>query len=215
MDYPEYERMQELASAGNYIFACMRAIFEDAGSSHHPNLACLQNCVYSDTEAGITISFQLDDGTYVWVGDKNAGDASLVPRVRQIGFSSIVEGSDAEVPLRWLNLLDEQFDTTEKAVSDFNRLVDETNEWACQLWQEEHDEDPEPGPTYDVWIAEPDAWAWQSCGMTFSCDDDPDGRGARAAAHDHARYLRRTYPCAFVAARAGAKGLPLPIRLAP
>ena len=73
----------------------------------------------------------------------------------------------------------------------------------------------EPGPTYDVWIAEPDAWAWQSCGMTFSCDDDPDGRGARAAAHDHARYLRRTYPCAFVAARAGAKGLPLPIRLAP
>ena len=77
------------------------------------------------------------------------------------------------------------------------------------------EEDTEPGPTYDVWIAEPDAWAWQSCGMTFSCDDDPEGIGARQSAHQHARFLRRTYPCAFVAVRAAALGLPLPIQLAP
>lgn len=69
------------------------------------------------------------------------------------------------------------------------------------------------GPTYDVWIAEPDSWAWQSCGMTFTCDDDPDGEGARQLAHNHARHLRNTYPCAFVAVRAASKGLPLPIRL--
>lgn len=77
------------------------------------------------------------------------------------------------------------------------------------------EEDPEPGPTYDVWIAEPDAWAWQSCGMTFTRDDDPNGTGARHYAHKHARFLRQTYPCAFVAVRPAAKGLPLPIRLAP
>jgi hypothetical protein len=71
----------------------------------------------------------------------------------------------------------------------------------------------EPGPTYDVWIAEPDSWAWRSCGMTFTCDDDPDGEGARQNAHTYARYLRNTFPCAFVAVRAASKGLPLPIRL--
>jgi hypothetical protein len=75
--------------------------------------------------------------------------------------------------------------------------------------------EPTPGPTHDVWIAEPDHWAWQSCGMTFTCDDDPDGKGARASAHDYARHLRQTYPCAFVAVRQASKGLPRPIRLTP
>jgi hypothetical protein len=72
----------------------------------------------------------------------------------------------------------------------------------------------QPGPTYDIWIAEPDDWTWASCGTTFTCDDDPDGKGARHFAHEHARYLRDTYPCAFVAVRQADKGLPLPIRLA-
>jgi hypothetical protein len=51
--------------------------------------------------------------------------------------------------------------------------------------------EPEAGPTYDVWIAErsrddlapgghfPGAWAWAHAGATFTCDDDPDGKGAR------------------------------------
>lgn len=72
--------------------------------------------------------------------------------------------------------------------------------------------DPEPGPTYDVWIAEPEGWAWASCGMTFTCEDDPDGIGARRSAHAHARCLRKTYPCAFVAVRPADKGLPLPVK---
>ena len=74
------------------------------------------------------------------------------------------------------------------------------------------DPDPEPGPTYDVWIAEPDEWTWQSCGDTFTCDDDPDGKGARRLAHDYARYLRNTYPCAFVAVRRADRGMPFSVR---
>jgi hypothetical protein len=77
--------------------------------------------------------------------------------------------------------------------------------------------EPEAGPTYDVWIAErsrddlapgghfPGAWAWAHAGATFTCDDDPDGKGARAAAHEYARYLRKTYLCAFVAVRPAGK----------
>jgi hypothetical protein len=74
------------------------------------------------------------------------------------------------------------------------------------------EDDPDPGPTYVVWIAElfsedspgwiPDIstleWRWMH-DQTFTCDDDPDGSGARAHAHDYARYLRKTYPCAYVA----------------
>lgn len=83
--------------------------------------------------------------------------------------------------------------------------------------------DPVPGPTYDVWIAEqvngglapggfaPGSWPWYHAGMTFTCDNDPDGKGARRFAHDYARYLRSTYHCAFVAVRAASKGMPLPI----
>ena len=80
-------------------------------------------------------------------------------------------------------------------------------------WEWVEDLADRAGPTYDVWIAEPDNWEWQSCGMTFTCSDDPNGDGARQHAHDHARYLRNTYPCAFVAVRAATKGLPLPVRL--
>jgi len=97
--------------------------------------------------------------------------------------------------------------------------------------------DPEPGPTYEVWIAERKdvyatvldgttllfpikpgddgkaligyRWRWTWDG-SYARDDDPDGRGARAAAHEYARYLRSTYPCAFVAVRPAGKP-PLPI----
>jgi hypothetical protein len=72
--------------------------------------------------------------------------------------------------------------------------------------------DPTPGLTYDVWIAEPDDWTWQSSGATFTCDDDPDGKGARGHAHDYARHLRTTYPCAFVAVRRAEQGLPPPVQ---
>ena len=88
--------------------------------------------------------------------------------------------------------------------------------------------EPVPGPTYDVWIGEPGfldgldpralppgtpttaAWIW-TFDLSFTCDDDPDGVGARQSAHEYARHLRNTYPCAFVAVRPSGK-CPLPIK---
>jgi hypothetical protein len=52
-------------------------------------------------------------------------------------------GADAEVPPRWLNLLDEALDTPEKAVILFNHLVEETDTFACELWEQEHADDEE------------------------------------------------------------------------
>ena len=93
-----------------------------------------------------------------------------------------------------------------------------------------HDDElePIPGPTYDVWIGElkphkvmdpnlltfggktVELWVW-TFDQSFTCDDDPDGKGARQSAHAYARYLRNTYPCAFVAVRPSGKS-PLPIK---
>jgi len=84
------------------------------------------------------------------------------------------------------------------------------------------------GPTYDVWIGElkphkfmdpnsllfggktVELWTW-AFDQSFTCKDDPDGKGARQSAHRYARHLRDTYPCAFVAVRPSGK-CPLPIK---
>lgn len=75
------------------------------------------------------------------------------------------------------------------------------------------------GPSYDVWIAEEETlggdtvWEWRF-DSRFTCEDDPDGKGARRSAHEYARNLRQTYHCAYVAVRpAGNK--PLPVRSTP
>jgi hypothetical protein len=122
----------------------------------------------------------------------------------------------------------ERFDTGEgDVVVCEGATVEVDNEregaWVhAQLWVPRECLDPEPGPTYDVWIGErsrddlapgghfPGAWTWAHAGATFTCDEDPDGKGARAAAHEYARYLRKTYLCAFVAVRSTSKP-PLPI----
>jgi hypothetical protein len=90
--------------------------------------------------------------------------------------------------------------------------------------------DPTSSTTYAVWIAEqeyagpapggnyPGPWVWSS-DTSFTCDVvDPQldleqaNASARRHAHDYARYLRDTYPCAYVAVRPADKGLPLPVR---
>lgn len=69
------------------------------------------------------------------------------------------------------------------------------------------------GPTYAVWVAEQDdhtqqwVWLWDA---DYTCDDDPDGKGARAAAHEYARNLRNEFHCAYVAVLPACKQ-PLPI----
>lgn len=91
------------------------------------------------------------------------------------------------------------------------------------LWVPDDELPPEPGPTYSVWVAEqfnedssgwvPDIspWTWIH-DQTFTCDDDPDGKGARRNAHEYARYLRSTYPCAYVAVLPAGKR-PKPIHI--
>lgn len=138
MDYPSYERAMELACQGDHVAEYMAAIFADAGSD--TNLASLSRRLYKDTQAGISVSYQLDDGSFIWPGDKTAKDPKLVNRVSKIGFSSIVEGSDCEVPLVWLDLLNESLDTAEKAVTEFNKLASQTDDYACQLWDQEHED---------------------------------------------------------------------------
>ena len=101
---------------------------------------------------------------------------------------------------------------------------DEPGAWVQALLFVRDDElEPVPGPSYDVWIAEQeqlglapggtfpgDNWVW-AFDQSFTLDDDPDGKGARQSAHAYARYLRDTYPCAFVAVRPSGKR-PLPIK---
>lgn len=90
--------------------------------------------------------------------------------------------------------------------------------------------DPGASTTYIVWMAEqetlgfppggtyPGPWVWRS-DASFCCDViDPAfeleaaNASARQQAHEHARYLRNTYPCAYVAVRDADRGQPLPIR---
>lgn len=130
MNYPDYELLQEFSHIGEQTSEYMQAIFSDAGSD--PTLSSLQRRIYKDTEAGISVSFDLDDCTKVYPGDQQSHDPALVSRVSRIGFSSIVEGSDVEIPCQWLRLLD--YGTPEEAVKEFNRLVQDTDSKACQEW---------------------------------------------------------------------------------
>jgi len=103
-----------------------------------------------------------------------------------------------------------------ESTGHYTRDTERNGYWVqAEVFVPESEIEPEPGPTYDVWIAEPDDWTWQSCGTTFTCNDNPDGKGARHFAHDYARHLRATYPCAFVAVRRADKGLPPPVRCDP
>jgi hypothetical protein len=72
--------------------------------------------------------------------------------------------------------------------------------------------EPEPGLAFAVWIAEQDdhtqQWVWRWEEDYFH--NDIDGKDAKASAHERARYLRRTYPCAYVAVLPAGKQ-PLPI----
>ena len=89
------------------------------------------------------------------------------------------------------------------------------------VWVYDDQLEPDPGPSYDVWTAEQEdlgpapggralgQWEWRF-DSRFTCEDDPDGKGARHSAHEYARHLRQTYRCAYVAVRpAGKKPLPI------
>jgi hypothetical protein len=135
---PTY-RAQEHEAIGEVIAANAKAIFANYEAE---TMASLQRALYDCSDAGIAISFELHDGSFVWVGDRRARDIPDPESwVRRIGVSSIVEGSDVEVELQWLDLGDPKYadEGGEKlAVADFNTLCHAVNDEACRLWDEAH-----------------------------------------------------------------------------
>ena len=129
--------------------------------------------------------------------------------------SVIREKPNRATELRYINAARSRWHSDGEIEIDDDSTVSRgcSNGAYVQAWVWVYDDqlDPEPGPSYDVWIAEPDEWEWVF-DQTFTCDDDPDGKGARHFAHDYARHLRATYPCAFVAVRRADQGLPLPVQ---
>jgi hypothetical protein len=169
MSEMEYFRMEEDAEIGKFIAGIAKAIF-DAHDAE--TMGQLQRTLYKYTDAGIAISFELHneipepDSTEAYIGNEPTpnrfvycGDERAYTikapwlAVRAIGVSSIVEGSDAEVPVQWLDLMqycdDEKYegdlaDIAKIAVKDFDAICDEVNDEACALWDEAHrDDDPD------------------------------------------------------------------------
>lgn len=152
-----YHEQQESEALGQAIATCAKAIFEAHGAE---TMAQLQRNLYKYIECGPAISFALHDcgafvsgdepphynPQFIYKGDKRAETiAEPWNAIRAIGVSSIVEGSDAEIPLQWLDL--ERFVQNEEiegelgdaAVSAFSRIVEDVNDEACALWHEAND----------------------------------------------------------------------------
>jgi hypothetical protein len=131
MNEVQYERMQEEAEMGKHVAECMRLILHEEDGE---TLADIQDSVHKYTDSGIAISFELDDGICVWKGDKKAQDISLVSRVKRIGFSSVIEDSDAESPLIWLDIT--KIEDPEKVLEKYKKLVASTDKEAHELYLE-------------------------------------------------------------------------------
>lgn len=167
MSEMEYFDMQEEQAIGEVIAACAKAIFEAHEAS---TMAELQRTIYKYVACGPAVSFELHEGAggyeedsteaylgdgyptpkspYVYVGDERAQKITEPWKsIRAIGVSSIVEGTDAEVPLEWIDLAkycDEDkyegdlADIAKIAVKDFDALVDEVDKEARSIWNDTH-----------------------------------------------------------------------------
>lgn len=105
------------------------AIIEDGFAENAYDLGQL---FYDITEAGICTSFEMPDGSFVVYSDlRDESDPDEKVRAAVgIRFSSVVEGSCAEVPATQL-----RFPFTEEALlAAANTVSDE----ACALWEEAH-----------------------------------------------------------------------------
>lgn len=149
MNEIEYEKMQESAAIGQALAECVKAVMEEYDAT---TLYDLQRAAYKYTECGVSVGFHLFDGLYIWNGDDRADEELLVTYVKDICISSIVEGSDAEVPPVWLNLLgiaDGSDSICERypdetvgrlAVRRWRDVLEDVNSEACELWHEANDE---------------------------------------------------------------------------
>ena len=149
MNEIEYNEMCESAAIGQALSECVTAVMAEYDATL---LSQLQRSAYKYTECGASVGFRLMDGTFIWNGDDRADEELLVTYVKDICISSIVEGSDAEVPEVWLNLLgiaDGSDPICEKypdesvgqlAVRRWHNVLESVNDEACALWHEANDE---------------------------------------------------------------------------
>lgn len=142
MNEIEYERMQENAAIGQAIAANLQAILDEHGAT---DVADLYRTLYKYTDCGPWLSVKLHDGTW-----KHCHELQGISNcnVRALLVGSIVEGSDAEVLGRGIDLMDYMDEGGEaKAVEAFNREVEQVNDEACRLWGEANNED-----TDEPWV---------------------------------------------------------------
>jgi hypothetical protein len=161
----DWQASEEANAMGEIVSACAKAIFDAFDAE---TMEQLQRNIYKYTDCGPSVSFELfsyedaDDALeaylgdsvvrpskFIYVGDNRAATiTSPWLSIRKIGVSSIVENSDAEVPVQWLDL--EEFANDEKfegdvselaaaAVEAFGKIVEEVNDEACALWSEAND----------------------------------------------------------------------------
>lgn len=152
MDEIEYHDMQEDAAIGQCIGQCVRAILNRYDAT---TLAHLQRSAYKYSDCGVSVGFRLYDGTYIWNGDERARDPAMVDMVEDICVSSIVEGSDAEVPPVWLDIVkladgsspdcDEYPDDTieQLALRRWDEVMCGVESEAHYLWIEANEEEEE------------------------------------------------------------------------
>lgn len=134
MNEIDYYKMQEDAAAGQACADNLEAILSDNGGGM--TVADLYRSIYKYTACGPWLSVQLHDGTWKHCDELDGIDNG---NVRALLVGSIVEGCDAEVEGRVLDLL--EFETPEDAVAAFNHEIEQVNADACALWDEANEEE--------------------------------------------------------------------------
>jgi hypothetical protein len=131
-DHLRDERNRE---AGDICFANLQAILRECGAA---NVAELYRTIYKYNDCGPWLSVRLHDGTWMHCDELHGIDNG---NVRSLRVGSIVEGSDAEVTGREIDLL--AYDDDEAAVAAFDSEVDDVNTEACRLWDEANTDEGE------------------------------------------------------------------------
>jgi hypothetical protein len=129
MNEIDYYRMQEDAAEGQVCLDNLNAILSANGGEM--TVADLYRSIYKYIDCGPWLSVQLHDGTWKHCDELHGIENG---NVRALLVGSIVEGCDAEVTGRVLDLL--EFETPEDAVAAFDHEVDQVNAEACALWDE-------------------------------------------------------------------------------
>ncbi len=110
--------------AGGICLGNLEAILAAHGVD---DVSDLGRFLYKYTDAGLWLSVRLHDGTWKHTGNLDGIDNG---NVRALLVGSIVEGSDAEVYGREVDLLNDD------APAELEHEVEEVDAEACRLWEE-------------------------------------------------------------------------------